>query len=318
MTIRKVLMLVVVLALCTVFFVSCEPSQPQPNPSSTQDSAYLSSTEAPTLPETPHTRFAQPEGARWLEQGEYMVGNAVFPEGEYYLETYDPSLVASFSVFKLDAEEKKQVIKENSFQNFCFVQLEEGQNISVKFARILPAALVPPIQPQDGAYPAGVYRIGKDIPEGEYCFIDAQGILSPSVALLSEHLPLQSMADVAQPGVLKKDSAFNRLYFRVDVGAYLKVRDAVFYPRDEAPLPETRDGSYGAGMYLVGKDIEAGQYLVEPDGQSADGDGLYAILTDPAAPVGTIVEVKTIRSEKSISVENGQYLSLTNSMIRKR
>ena len=265
-----------------------------------------------TLPDVPQTRFAQLESAKWLEQGDYRVGEAI-PAGEYYLETYHPSLEA---FFQIQGNTEGGIRKAYSFFNFCFVQLKEGDSISVKFARMIPAETVPPIQEMpDFSYDAGVYRIGKDIPAGEYYFRAIENGWT-LVQVLTDYPEFDNPA-ARSNSVLKDGDISNSLYMTVNEGVYLSVQGAIFYPKEQAPLPKAEGGRYREGMYLVGRDIEAGQYKITVTDKELGGH--YYILSNANWDVSNgFVAAREVKRSKTISVENGQYLHVSRAYFEKK
>ena len=302
---RNLLIALTLIISCLLGISACRGEKPvNPRP------PYIDPMESQTLPEVPHTRFAQTKELHWLEAGEYSVGDATLPAGEYYLETYDPVLKARFTVFETTADGNRQVVKQGDFRNFCFLQLEEGEQILLEFARILPAEKVPPIQPQNGVYPEGVYRIGKDLPNGEYVFTYTGGGKAGSVDILMDHTG--SDVDNWRRNTLAIEFIYNRLYLLVNEGRYLYVSDATFCPKEQTlPLPAPENGRYEAGMYLVGKDIPPGRYKIAVNEEQEDGEGYYAIYRDASFQKAKKVTERFFRISRTVSLEEGQYFQVS-------
>lgn len=72
-----------------------------------------------------------------------------------------------------------------------------------------------------------------------------------------------------------------------------------------------KDGatSVGEGMYLVGKDIPAGTYLLKTT--SAEYGGYYARCKDASGEITSIIANDNFTNTAYITVNNGEYLQLT-------
>lgn len=53
-------------------------------------------------------------------------------------------------------------------ETFTFVSVQDGQYLKVSGGYFMPASKVPAIQPVNGKYGPGTYRVGQDLPAGEY------------------------------------------------------------------------------------------------------------------------------------------------------
>ncbi|WP_394860808.1 hypothetical protein [Mediterraneibacter gnavus] len=63
-------------------------------------------------------------------------------------------------------------------------------------------------------------------------------------------------------------------------------------------------------MYLVGKDIPAGEYKV-----SAANGGYYEVTANSTGDLGTIIANDNFEGEVYLTVQDGQYLKLSRAQI---
>lgn len=96
--------------------------------------------------------------------GTYVVGDDI-PAGEYYVAPAKNSTQSEFYV--ANSSDDKVVRSENVINN-DFVRLQEGEYVVLNGTYALPVNEMPDLTPKDGIYSAGVYRVGIDIPAGEY------------------------------------------------------------------------------------------------------------------------------------------------------
>lgn len=148
--------------------------------------------------------------------------------------------------------------------------------------------------------PEGMYKIGTDIPEGEY-FVWATSYFC-SVQVSSD-----SSGSVASNITTEMCDTF--MFISVRSGQYLDVSGGSFVPANIAPVPEMQEnGTYKPGMYRVGIDIPAGEYKV-----AATDDFCYIqVLKDSFGLISSHVNTEYVDGQAYVTVIEGQYLSVKN------
>lgn len=153
-------------------------------------------------------------------------------------------------------------------------------------------------------YEAGGYRVGTDIPAGEYKLT-----CTSSVAAYYEVYP--STTETELTDILINENFEGCTYVSLSDGQYLEVTRATFVAVEDAE--PTTDLTL-SGTYKVGLDIEAGEYKLTVDESSATGYGYYAVLSSVDAAAGSLASIiKNDNFEGSVyvTVEEGQYLNLS-------
>lgn len=159
-------------------------------------------------------------------------------------------------------------------------------------------------EPEITKYKAGSYKIGEDMPAGEYkIFTDSMGYIE---------LTKDSSGDL--DSIIMNDNFSTFTYLTVEDGQYLKLQGAEAVPGGEAPAYEP-DGMYEAGMYKVGKDIPAGEYNVKQEEGAAMA--YIEISTSSTGLVDDIITNDNFEGNKHITVEEGQYLKIQGGYIEK-
>ena len=152
-------------------------------------------------------------------------------------------------------------------------------------------------------YKAGMYKVGKDIPAGEYFLV----INSQSTAYLS----LSSDSSGSLDSIITNDNFGIFRYIQVADGQYLEVKRADIYLVDEKlpPITEVLEmgDAYMPGMYKVGRDIPAGEYQIIPDSGSS---AYYAVLSSSIDSIDSIITNGNTEAAKYITVKEGQYLEV--------
>lgn len=156
----------------------------------------------------------------------------------------------------------------------------------------------------EGMIKAGTYKIGDDIPAGEYLVFGSDiGYIEYSEDSTGE---LES--------IIFNDSLLDGLhtYVTVEDDNYLKLQQAVMFPVDTAPSIVPDDGIYRNGVFKVGEDIPEGEYkaIFEDDSDSAFNMGFVEVSSSSSHDYEDIIANETVETETYITVSDGQYLKL--------
>lgn len=171
------------------------------------------------------------KGIEWYSASEYRVGSDI-PAGEYYAE----QVGSSSGYYCIYQNTRKDDIEQNDiFNNYTFFTVSNGQLLSLSRCRITSAANVAGsiAKQENGAYIEGCYRVGIDIPAGEYKFTQ-NGKSSGYYCIYS---------DATKKKIVDNDIFKGSAYCTVKVGEYLGVSRANFVCVESA----TDSGSGGTG-----------------------------------------------------------------------
>ncbi|MCD8157987.1 MAG: hypothetical protein LUD77_03560 [Clostridiales bacterium] len=152
----------------------------------------------------------------------------------------------------------------------------------------------------------GTYLIGEEMQAGEY-------VLEPDTYEGSFEVVSDLSGD---SGTLISSGSYNvRIYLTVEEGQYLKF-DGVAIPADEADALIPKDSIYQhTGMYLVGKDIQPGEYLAKID--TEDGSDGYVEITDDSTWSGqSVLQAIIVEEDMNITLEEGTYVRLVGVKLR--
>lgn len=142
---------------------------------------------------------------------------------------------------------------------------------------------------------AGQYKIGKDLPAGEYVVLANNAYVE---------LARDSSGDMGS--ILANDNIQNRTLVTVKDGQYFKVTNGKIYTAKDAPKVDTSKGILTAGMYKAGTDFPAGEYKVVSEG----GDSYVEVASDSSHSMNSIISNDLFSGERYITVKAGQYLKL--------
>lgn len=156
---------------------------------------------------------------------------------------------------------------------------------------------------KDTKIKAGTYKIGVDLPAGEYVFF-AKGM---------GYIEVASDSTGSLDSIISNDNVSGHTYITVNDGEYLKLRSGEAYAVADAPSVVPTDGIYKDGTYIVGKDIPAGEYKVTVN--SNIGMGYIEVSSDSRGALNSIITNDNLMEDSYITVQDGQYLKLSGAEI---
>lgn len=148
---------------------------------------------------------------------------------------------------------------------------------------------------KENPYLEGMYKVGSDIPAGEYLFVITD--TSGGYVCVS--------ADSNKDDIIENEIVELCWFATVEDGQYLEVRDCAFLHAELATLNINADGSFNSGMYRVGIDIPAGEYKL-----ASEDDGYWCIYKSSDLPLD-IVSNDLFDSSSYVTVKDGQYLKIS-------
>lgn len=163
----------------------------------------------------------------------------------------------------------------------------------------VPTTVPPPVPtPIIKTYGSGQYKVGKDLPAGEYVLI------TTDIA----YFEISSDSTGSTSSIITNDFFENRSIVSVSEGEYLKISNSVMYSFKDAPPFEENNGILPQGMYRVGFDLLPGEYKVIPDSDY----GYLEVTYDSRHTLDSIIYNDNLEGEQYITVNYGQYLTLSD------
>lgn len=167
---------------------------------------------------TPDVQPEQPEKQiTWYGESEYRVGSDI-PAGEYYA-VQTASNPGYYCIYPNTS--KADIAQNEIFDNYTFFKVENGQLLEVNRCKITQIINVPDstAKQEDGYYIEGTYRVGIDIPAGEYKFVAVQTNRPGYYCAYS---------DITKENIIHNDSFDGNAYYTVGNGQILHVNAAKF------------------------------------------------------------------------------------------
>lgn len=172
-----------------------------------QDSSETSTTTKENLPNTTE-KVSKPQ-LPGIGPGMYKVGLDI-EAGEYVLIGNS----AYFQVSKDSSGELTSIIANGMFNNRSILSVSDGQYLTVNNARIIPFDKAPKISLENGMLPEGTYKVGVDLPPGEYKAI-ANGSGYLEVAKNSKH---------TMHSIISNDNFESERYITIKNGQYITLQ----------------------------------------------------------------------------------------------
>jgi len=151
-----------------------------------------------------------PENDKYLKSGMYKIGTdisageyLVYPEGTGYLEVTKDS-TGSF----------ESIVTNDNFAGTRYITVSDGQYLTIRQAKMVPVAEAEPQQAQNNEYPEGMYKIGIEIPSGEYKAVSTGGAAYIEVAKDSRG---------SIESIISNDNFEGEKYISISDGQYIKL-----------------------------------------------------------------------------------------------
>ncbi|MFT4413769.1 hypothetical protein ACLM5H_07915 [Fredinandcohnia humi] len=187
-----------------------EADQTEQTADETKNNEDAKEEEAPAEEEQPAEDDAR------IESGTYKVGTDV-PAGEYVVFS---SGMAYIENAKDSTGQLESIIFNDNLpsDSHSYVTLNDGEYFKLQGAEMYPVDKAPSVVPENGVYEDGMYKVGKDIPAGEYKVIlnSASGMGYLEVSTNSRH---------QIDGIVTNENVTADMYITVKDGQYLTLRD---------------------------------------------------------------------------------------------
>ena len=159
-----------------------------------------------------------------------------------------------------------------------------------------------------GGYEPGNYKVGVDIPPGIYMLLVSKEYAdrsSPGYFAISK--------DPNKKNIVANDNFGGNSIIEVLDGEYLQLSRCTAIPLDKAPDLKPAGGVYPEGMYIVGRHVPPGEYVLKTTDEERDG---YVALY-PDARHKKILTNDLFKKKRYVRIENGQYLKLSHCRMEK-
>ena len=184
------------------------------------------------------------QGVKWYGANMYRVGTDI-PAGDYFAVTTDSRISGYYC--KYTDSSRNDIEDNDNFDTFTFFRAYPGQYLEVKRCKItaIENAPVPVVAPNaNGSYGEGTYRVGIDIPAGEYKFTATSSKTSGYFC---------AYTDITFDHIEENDNFDSSTYYTLKAGQYLVVNRATAIPLSSGSVGGgSGSGSSGEISYYDG------------------------------------------------------------------
>ncbi len=282
---------------------------------STEESTFEESTDAPAVQAPPVTnkqpvKVTEPkvetnkkiDSYSWNTDGTYKCGNGdgYLVPGEYYIVKTGSSCTVSLTNGKGSGISR-------AIENDTLVTLKTDYTVTIKGGKIIHVSKASPSANSNGVYVTGIYKVGRDIPAGEY--VARKNSSAPYAAGIT----FRKSTDYFSGESLDMRTVDTPTYITLEAGEYVEIVQGNLSPATNKSIAkENSDGSYSSGMYKVGVDIPAGKYMLTPITSNA----MYNIYKDSLYTSSSILKTGTgLKNTVEIKLQSGQYIEFTGAKI---
>lgn len=161
-----------------------------------------------------------------------------------------------------------------------------------------PTAAPVPI-PELTKYKAGQYKVGKDIPAGEYVLFADD--------FLGGYVERSKDSSGNFESIIFNDNFYTNIIVTVQDSEYLNIKGGYAIPISEVPTLDTSK----QGMFKVGTHLQPGEYKIQVDDDNAFG-GYVEVSSDSLGELESIRTNDNVETSTYITVNDGEYLQLVH------
>ena len=233
--------------------------------------------------------------------GMFKVGLHIEP-GEYKVKSTGD--MAYIEVSSDSRHVLSSIITNDVFESEKYITVKDGQYIKIQnatFSKVTGVITTPkPEEPGTEKWEASMYKVGEEIPEGEYVLLakDSGGyfeIAKDSLGLINS---------IIANGIFSYNSIVT-----IKKGQYFKLQGAIAYKISDMKNIDTS----GEGMFKIGFHLPAGEYKIK----TIDGFGYISVSKDSSHNISSLISNDIFENVKYITVKNGQYLIIQGAKIEK-
>ncbi len=208
----------VILAVALFIIIGALGSEGKPD-SKTPDSIASANPEPTKRAEETPAPSSTP-AIPWYESGMYKVGTDI-DAGEYFILS---SGACYLEVTSDSSGTLESIVTNDNVYTFTFITIQDGQYLSISDGKFVKAEFAEVPGPENGMYSEGKYRVGFDIPSGEYKVEALSGQMA--------YIEVTSDSSGNLNSIISNDNFEGSKYISVTAGQYLTIRSGVIYANE--------------------------------------------------------------------------------------
>lgn len=153
----------------------------------------------------------------------------------------------------------------------------------------------------NGGYGEGSYKVGKNIPEGEYVLF--------ATSSYGAYFSINSDSSGVLDSIIVNDNFNYNSIVTIADGTYLELSRCYAVPIGKAKVDTS-----GEGMFRVGTHLDVGEYEII---STSDIGAYIEVSSDSTHEFNSIVSNDNFNNNKYITIEDGQYLTISRGKLNK-
>jgi uncharacterized Zn finger protein (UPF0148 family) len=203
---------VVGIIVVIVIIAAAASGPPAPDTASTASSSPSTQSTSSSQSTSSTTEKTTTSNDDYIKVGMYKVGKDIQP-GEFIIFA-DTSLTAYYQVSSDSSGSLESIVSNDNFAGNAYITVIDGQYLEFTRGKMYPINKAPALQPVNGKYPAGMYKVGRDISAGEYKVV-SDGSMA--------YLAVSSDSTGTLASIVTNDNFTGEKYITVQNGQYIKL-----------------------------------------------------------------------------------------------
>ncbi|SHK08921.1 hypothetical protein SAMN02745248_01757 [Hathewaya proteolytica DSM 3090] len=226
-----------------------------------------------------------------LKKGTYIVGKD-FPKGEYLF------LSQGESYYKISRVEKGTTVTvaEGFIIGRKYLALNNDEVFEVDSVDMYHAKETPEIDIKKNKFIKGMYKVGKDIPAGEYLLVNKEEM----------YFQITSNSSGTLDSIYNNGFAMGQMYITLKKDQYIEVEACEIYEEKTAAKLDSTKKVIPPGMYKVGRDIAAGDYIFSCHGTKVN----FRLYKDSQYTKDSLIKVSSSQDKMFFGLKSAQYIYL--------
>jgi hypothetical protein len=186
--------------------------------------------------------------------------------------------------------------------NFSGLELEELYQVREELDRAISA-----LENRAEAAPCadGTYRVGVDLPEGDYVLREREDAMLASVVIRA--------GDSSDSPLLLHKLVNGQAVVHLVRDTWVTLSELRAWPMGSEPLTGREDGSVGEGAYLVGEQLPAGSYRATRDEKAPLSN--YSVYSGILGTNAVLTRFEILREDGELTLEDGDYIELNGCVL---
>jgi len=230
------------------------------------------------------------------DEGNYLVGKNL-PAGEYKIVANYSTIAGGVSTYK--TSKKTNLERYISAKPTAYITVESGVYLEATRCHLVPIDIAPIYNGSKDRIEQGMYIVGKEIPAGEYKAFSKSSTINGGISTYQN----------SKDGKLDRYiTVRNFAYITLKENTYVEVSNCYLIPVEKAKVYNGSKDRIEQGMYIVGKEIPAGEYKIFANEEKYSG----GVSTYKNSRDSSLDRYVSVNKYAYITIEDGTYVEVNS------